>query len=172
MAKRECLPVHIVPPSLISQLWLSWFIDSFYVRVFLADPYKSSGDIGGWDGLDCAFCNRPGISENSWVPHWKGIWQAIPPPNQEFESHNETPNNRWIPKQSGDSKCWAILPLPDKKKKSGQTKRSKASGMRAFSVRSLSHKWNCLRRSGCKDNKRRAEGLTKMHCTFHFYLIH
>lgn len=72
MAKRECLPVHTVPPSLVSQLWLSWFIDSFYVRVFLADPYKSSGDIGGWDGLDCAFCNRPGISENSWVPHWKG----------------------------------------------------------------------------------------------------
>lgn len=78
-----CLPVHSEPPSL-SQSWLSWFIDSFLPEGFFfsADPYKSARDVSGWDGLGCAFCSRTGMSDSSRVPHWKVIWQTIPPPNK------------------------------------------------------------------------------------------
>lgn len=160
MAKRAVLAsAHhaTLPDQSVVAFLIHWFI--LHEWFFLADPYRSSGDVSGWDGLVCAFCNRPGMSESIWVPHRKGISQTTPPPNKEFESHYETPNNRWIPKQSRDLKCWAILPLNKFltwKRSQGKLKRSKASEMRAFSVSSLSHKWRCLSwRSGCKDSKSR-----------------
>lgn len=70
-----------LPKSVVAFL-IHWFIFTWGFFFFLADPYKSARDVSGWDGLDCAFCSRPGMSDSSWVPHWKGIWETIPPPNK------------------------------------------------------------------------------------------
>lgn len=160
-------------PFLTSQLWLLDSLIHFYMRVFLADSYKTSRDVGGW--LDCAFYSRPGMSEShSGYPTEKASDKPFLHPTKSLKATRKCQKIDGSPSSQG---IWNVEPffllLNSWEEKEVRAKWKKQSGMRAFSVRSLSHSWKCLSwRSGCKDSKRRAEGLTKMHSSLSFYLMH